>query len=134
MFPRAILTSLQCFNTLGIMMNTGCVTVNFTLQLRHLTHSSKNITKVELPVPHALASQRSLHNAPIFRLLLKVAVNGTHQCDFLNFCGALGLQHEIVPNFVEHVRNAGASLKLHPFITLLGIMANLRAESCLCST
>ena len=32
-----------------------------------------------------LASQRSLHNAPIFRLLLKVAVNGTHQCDFLNF-------------------------------------------------
>ena len=26
-------------------------------------------------------SQRSLHNAPIFRLLLKVAVNGTHQCD-----------------------------------------------------
>jgi hypothetical protein len=32
------------------------------------------------------ASQRSLHNAPIFRLLLKVAVKGTHQCDFLNFC------------------------------------------------
>ena len=32
-------------------------------------------------------SQRSLHNAPIFRLLLKVAVNGTHQCDFQNFCG-----------------------------------------------
>ena len=31
------------------------------------------------------ASQRSLHNAPIFRLLLKVAVNGTHQCDFHNF-------------------------------------------------
>ena len=30
-------------------------------------------------------SQRSLHNAPIFRLLLKVAVNGTHQCDFLQF-------------------------------------------------
>ena len=35
------------------------------------------------------ASQRSLHNAPIFRLLLKVAVNGTHQCGFINFCGAL---------------------------------------------
>ena len=34
-------------------------------------------------------SQRSLHNAPIFRLLLKVAVDGTHQCDFLNVCGAL---------------------------------------------
>jgi hypothetical protein len=40
------------------------------------------------------ASQRSLHNAPIFRLLLKVAVNGTHQCDFLNFCGGLGPQRE----------------------------------------
>ena len=34
-------------------------------------------------------SQRSLHNAPIFRLLLKVAVNGTHQCDLFNFCGTL---------------------------------------------
>ena len=39
-----------------------------------------------------VTSQRSLHYAPIFRLLLKVAVNGTHQCDFLNFCGAPGLQ------------------------------------------
>ena len=38
---------------------------------------------------HNRPSQRSLHNAPIFRLLLKVAVNGTHQCDFINFCGAL---------------------------------------------
>ena len=37
-------------------------------------------------------SQRSLHDAPIFRLLLKVAVNGTHQCDFPNFCGAHRLQ------------------------------------------
>ena len=37
----------------------------------------------------SLASQCSLHNAPIFRLLLKVAVNGTHQCESLNFCGAL---------------------------------------------
>ena len=34
-------------------------------------------------------SQRSLHNAPIFRLLLKVAVKGTHQCDFQNFWGVL---------------------------------------------
>ena len=33
------------------------------------------------------ASQRSLHNAPIFRLLLKVAVKGTHQCDLQYFCG-----------------------------------------------
>ena len=41
-------------------------------------------------------SQRSLHNAPIFRLLLKVAVNGTHQCDFHNFCGALGPQQRFM--------------------------------------
>ena len=37
------------------------------------------------------ASQRSLQDAPIFRLLLKVAVKGTHQCDFTNFWGSLGL-------------------------------------------
>ena len=49
-----------------------------------------------VPCAHQLLqspSQRSLHNAPIFRLLLKVAVNGTHQCDFLNFCGGSGPQH-----------------------------------------
>ena len=51
------------------------------------------------------ASQRSLHNAPIFRLLLKVAVNGMHQCDFLNFCGALGLQ----PNKPYPARSAGSA-------------------------
>ena len=39
-----------------------------------------------------VSSQRSLHNAPIFRLLLKVAVNGTHQCDYSNFCGNPGSQ------------------------------------------
>ena len=43
-----------------------------------------------------LVSQRSLHDAPIFRLLLKVAVNGTHQCDFHNFCGASGLQQHMI--------------------------------------
>ena len=44
---------------------------------------------------YGLPSQRSLHNAPIFRLLLKVAVNGTHQCDFYNFWGALGPQQSL---------------------------------------
>ena len=39
------------------------------------------------------SSQRSLLNAPIFRLLLKVAVKGTHQCDFTNFWGTFGFQH-----------------------------------------
>ena len=46
------------------------------------------------------ASQRSLHNAPIFRLLLKVAVKGTHQCDFLNFCGAIWPQRDRIVHFV----------------------------------
>ena len=32
--------------------------------------------------PQRQASQHSLHPAPTFRLLLKVAVNGVHQCDF----------------------------------------------------
>ena len=36
--------------------------------------------------PHCQASQCSLHNEPIFRLLLNVAVNGTHQCESICFC------------------------------------------------
>ena len=43
------------------------------------------------PASCACVSQRSLQDAPIFRLLLKVAVKGTHQCDFFNFWGSLGL-------------------------------------------
>ena len=43
---------------------------------------------------HPCSSQRSLQDAPIFRLLLKVAVKGTHQCDFTNFWGAFGLQQD----------------------------------------
>ena len=51
-------------------------------------------------VAHALSlSQRSLHIAPIFRLLLKVAVNGTQQCDFINFCGAFWAPTEGVDSF-----------------------------------
>ena len=42
------------------------------------------------------SSQRSLHSAPIFRLLLKVAVNGTHQCDSHNFWGALSSNKQSV--------------------------------------
>jgi hypothetical protein len=34
-------------------------------------------------------SQHSLQLAPIFRLLLKVAVKGMHQCDSTNFCMGL---------------------------------------------
>ena len=40
-------------------------------------------------LPPLCPSQRSLHSAPIFRLLLKVALDWTHQCDFHNFWGAL---------------------------------------------
>ena len=40
------------------------------------------------PICLGSVSQRSLHNEPIFRLLLKVAVKGTQQCDLPNFCGA----------------------------------------------
>ena len=45
----------------------------------------KSVVPAELN--YVSLSQRSLHNAPIFRHLLKAAVNGSHQCDFPNFRG-----------------------------------------------
>ena len=48
-------------------------------------HTNLEVKTLILNIKTHDASQRSLHNAPIFRLLLKVAVNGTHQCDFFNF-------------------------------------------------
>lgn len=68
--------------------------ISNSLCLQNLTPCSW-ITKTELLQAAPLqrcSSQRSLHDAPIFRLLLKVAVNGTHQCDFLNFCGPFKVQ------------------------------------------
>jgi hypothetical protein len=66
-------------------------------RLPNITHNTKNNDSGAGNASATLfaasgVSQRSLHNAPIFRLLLKVAVNGTHQCDFQNFCGALAPQ------------------------------------------
>ena len=61
------------------------------------------------------ASQRSLHNAPIFRLLLKVAVNGTHQCDFSNFCGA---QRSQLPP--QHARTRSVPHRWHHTQLLTG--------------
>ena len=52
-----------------------------------ITESTAAIAKLILwkEMARSRLSQRSLQDAPIFRLLLKVAVKGTHQCDFLNF-------------------------------------------------
>ena len=44
----------------------------------------------------AFLSQRSLQPEPIFRLLLKVAVNGTHQCDSIEF-----LRDRKIPTITE---------------------------------
>ena len=60
-----------------------------------------------------IASQRSLHNAPIFRLLLKVAVKGTHQCDFFNFCGASGPNKQIRMQRITQVWISGVCIRVH---------------------
>ena len=61
-----------------------------------------------------LPSQRSFHSAPIFRLLLKVAVNGTHQCDSNNFCGASSSNNKLTPTdnegSVRQLGNAGGNI------------------------
>ena len=53
----------------------------------------KVLSHLRPPAPATLASNPietpaviSLHNAPILRLLLKIAMSGMHQCDFLNLC------------------------------------------------
>ena len=97
-----------------------------------------------------LPSQRSLHDAPIFRLLLKVAVNGTHQCDFPNFCGAVKLQPWEL--YGSHLHPSGSwnhsaptvanLLGKHPLMVfvpwqcvrayLLGLLAMIKCSICSC--
>ena len=54
---------------------------SFTGRGEHLLRPCRShVQRAEQPS----ISQRSLHNTPIVRLLLQVAVHGAHQCDFLN--------------------------------------------------
>ena len=46
------------------------------------------------------ASQRSLHNEPIFRLLLKVAVNGVSQCEFEIFSRTLWVHQQLSSSII----------------------------------
>ena len=78
---------------------------------------------------HNLASQRSLHNAPIFRLLLKVAVNGTHQCDLLNFCGAAKLQQRPVQLTSKCCIFNGKLMVLHVVLHILHVSIVLASPS-----
>ena len=69
-------------------------------------------------------------NAPIFRLLLKVAVKGTHQCDLSNFCGG-----SWPPTFVQKKRCRPEgfrtlSLKPSPSLWMSGAHA---VHECACS-
>ena len=87
-----VICSDLCWRTTGVTPPAlllrccvvGCAEVGIDIG-RGNTKSIFDLTSVRR-VERNLASQRSLHNAPIFRLLLKVAVKGTHQCDFTNFC------------------------------------------------
>ena len=81
-------------------------------RLRQFLHAVPRLEDVVRSANPALkeASQRSLHNAPIFRLLLKVAVKGTHQCDFLNFCGAAWPQRMWIMNSVAPCMHWGFSM------------------------
>ena len=84
------------------------------------------------PCSYPLVSQRSLHDAPIFRLLLKVAVNGTHQCDFLNFCGAFGLQCWSCAGLRSPMKwlIAFASCNLVCVSVCVGALVNLQGKAC----
>ena len=73
-----------------------------------------------------VASQRSLHYTPIFRLLLKVAVNGTRQCDFLIFLRGFG------PNNLT--KSFRLSSGLIYFLQFLGVnLIGCAMNECVCS-
>ena len=73
-----------------------------------------------------VASQRSLHYTPIFRLLLKVAVNGTRQCDFLIFLRGFGPN-----NLTKSFRLSSGLIYFRQFlgVNLIGCAMN----ECVCS-
>ena len=82
-------------------------------------------------------SQRSLHNAPIFRLLLKVAVKGTHQCDLLNFWGCfrhpttrpLGNVWGIPHNNIDQ----GGNTRVYSCKTFAGALCLQASVDCTCT-
>ena len=81
-FPRHI-TCMRTRNCLG--GKDGWHMYRLLPDMRHAEPRQQHLsTNLCCALLHA-ASQCSLQSAPIFRLLLKVAVKGTHQCDFFKF-------------------------------------------------
>ena len=84
--------------------------------------------------PLLMVSQCSLHNAPIFRLLLKVAVKGTHQCESLNFCGTSvpTNSHAALCVYVSLLLHASLPHGARPLDTLIHVClhAHLTFTSC----
>ena len=76
------------------------------------------------------ASQCSLHSEPIFRLLLKVAVNGTHQCESLNFCGTVCPNPSVaVINQCGHANECMHECKMNKLRTLcVGVVTELHSH------
>ena len=85
-----------------------------------------------MPEAHLL-SQRSLQDAPIFRLLLKVAVKGTHQCDYSNFWGSFGLPttmvYAVVTNQLHSARSTCLGASVPSNVLGKGVNTSELAES-----
>ena len=58
-------------------------------------HVGERAATCTSPQSDRQTSLRSMHNAPTFRLLIKVAVKGARQCDFDIFAESHGLQRVI---------------------------------------
>ena len=103
----------------------------FLLIARRVRHTAVRLTRGRRRpcATESCASQRSLHNAPIFRLLLKVAVKGTHQCDFLNFCGAIWPQQSIRHPPRSQSESTSVPLRLHLYSTWTPLRPHFRYTS-----
>ena len=83
------ITSSHCAVLVQAAKTVQCpATVHLNRHMYGWTREARLIIGNRLSQPDnmLLPSQHSLHLAPIFRLLLKVAVKGMHQCDLSNFC------------------------------------------------
>ena len=87
-FPHLLLGLPKKWTVFGKPMGSRCIAFNILMWRSHLTNVAQTVLILsnfpfitDKLFRASLSLQRSLHSAPTFCLSLKLAVNGTHQCD-----------------------------------------------------
>lgn len=106
----------------GCTLFRKCLVMQISPHTQHACKSMGTCMCVHIRTYTDMGSQRSLHNAPIFCLLLKLAVNGARQCDCPICCGSFTPTYTDMGRYLQrqgqtyiNIAHSGNMFRMHNF-------------------